>query len=81
MSSPPNVLDGCVDDGGCARRGRDVGDDAVRPPRARRVAHGRVERLGAARAEDDVRALLDEPRRDPAADPAARAGDERDLAG
>ena len=40
-----------------------------------------VERLRPARAEDDVRPLLDEPCRDAAADPPARAGDDRDLAG
>ena len=40
-----------------------------------------VQRLRPARAEEDVRALLDEPCRDAAADPPARAGDDGDLAG
>ena len=58
-----------------------VGDDpgSPRPAGGRRCAASSV--VPAAGAEDDVRPLLGEARRDAAADAAARAGDDRDLAG
>ena len=48
------LLDGRLDDRRRALRGRDVRDDADRPPRPCDRAHRRVELVAAAGAEDDV---------------------------
>ena len=77
MSSPPKVGPRAVDDRRRTLGRRDVRDDAVGPPGPAARGDRLVQRLRPARAEHDVRALLDEPRRDAAADPPARAGDER----
>ena len=81
MSSPPKLLDRRSDDRRRALGRRHVGDDADGASRPGMRRDRGVELVGPARAEDDVRALLREPGRDPAADATARAGDDRDLAG
>ena len=78
-SSPPNVATAAATTLAAPVGRRHVGDDPVRATRARRRRDRLGERFLAARAEDDVRSLLDEPCRDAAPDPATRAGDERDL--
>ena len=81
MSSPPKADTRAVDDRRRTLGRRDVRDHAVGTTRPAGAADRLVQRLRPARAEEDVRPLLDEPRRDAAADPPARAGDDGDLAG
>ena len=80
MSSPPNASTAPATTAAAPSGVVTSATTRVGPPGPSGRAHRLLERLRAARAEDDVRALLDEPRRDVAPDPPARAGDERDLA-
>ena len=60
---------------------RDVCDHTPGTTRPAGAADRLVQRLRPSRAEEDIRALPDEPCRDAAADPPARAGDHGDLPG